>query len=149
MSGTTHASKKQVWKNIFRIIIPHRKRFLIVVVIGLLSTGANLIEPLVYREAINDVAGLFVQRAKDETRKTFSTDSLNTDDDDPISKLIEKATTPAVKESHGKNHVAARTPQQALETLLWAVAIIFAVNLLGHVLWLIGDNMNVRLSCKI
>ena len=149
MSGTTHASKRQVWKNIFRIIIPHRKRFLMVVAIGLLSTGANLIEPLVYREAINDVAGLFVQRAKDETRKTFSADSLDTDDDDPISKLIEKATTPAVKESHGKNYVAARTPQQALETLLWAVAIIFGVNLLGHVLWLIGDNMNVRLSCKI
>jgi len=101
------------------------------------------------REAINDVAGLFVQRAKDETRKTFSADSLDNSDDDPISKLIEKATAPAVKESHGKNHVAARTPQQALETLLWAVAIIFAVNLMGHILWLIGDNMNVRLSCRI
>jgi len=149
MSGTTHATKRQVWRNIFRIIVPHRRKFFIVVFIGLLSTGANLIEPLVYREAINDVAGLFVQKAKDETRGTFATDSLDDgSDDDPVTRFIEKETQPA-KEAHTKGHVAARTPQQALETLLWAVAIIFVVNLLGHVFWLIGDNMNVRLSCKI
>ena len=31
--------KKAVWKNIFRLILPYRKKFLWVVSLGLLSTG--------------------------------------------------------------------------------------------------------------
>ena len=53
--------KKTVWTNIFRLILPYRKKFGWVVFLGLLSTGVSLLEPLIYREAINDVAGLFVK----------------------------------------------------------------------------------------
>ena len=61
-------AKKKVWRHLFRLVLPHKKKFILIVLIGLLSTGANLIEPLIYREAINDVAGLFVRQTKDDSR---------------------------------------------------------------------------------
>src|SRR5579859_4690372 len=66
--------KKDLWSNIFRLIIPHKRKFLWVVTLGLLSTGASLIEPLIYREAINDVAGLFVKQAGENARKDLGLD---------------------------------------------------------------------------
>lgn len=128
-------SKKNAWIRIFQLIVPHKKRFFVVVIIGLLGTGANLIEPLIYREAINDVAGLFVRQAKDDTHARFG----------------DNETTPAkkAKEPHRKGYVAARSPQQTLPTLLWAVGLIFLVNLAGYILTLVGENMNVRLSCFV
>jgi hypothetical protein len=63
--------KKAVWANIYRLILPYRKKFLWVVTLGLLSTGASLVEPLIYREAINDVAGLFVRQARENGRKAL------------------------------------------------------------------------------
>lgn len=138
-------TKKNVWVHFFQLILPHKKRFLIVVIIGLLGTGANLVEPLIYREAINDVAGLFVQQAKNDTRQEFN------DAEDPGTSIVEKDKSSAkkAKEPHRKNHLAERSPKQAMETLLWAVALIFLVNLLSYILTLIGENMNVRLSCLI
>src|ERR1700760_4008478 len=66
--------KKTVWENIYRLIIPYRKKFLWVVALGLLSTGASLVEPLIYREAINDVAGLFVRQARLNAQKDLGVD---------------------------------------------------------------------------
>lgn len=141
-------TKSEIWKNIFGIIVPYKKRFFLVVFISLLSTGANLIEPLIYREAINDVAGLFVQKAKDDTRKAMGSDSVSTAND---STIIEDKNVfeDGEKEAHQKDHVASRTPEQAIRTLLWAVALIFLVNIAGHILVLIGANMNVKLACNI
>jgi ABC-type multidrug transport system fused ATPase/permease subunit len=45
--------------------------------------------------------------------------------------------------------VAERTPSEAIGTLIWAVVILFVANVVGYVLWLISDNMSVRLSCRI
>ncbi|HLZ89063.1 MAG TPA: hypothetical protein VKQ52_17530, partial [Puia sp.] len=67
--------KKAVWKNIYRLILPYRKKFLWVVTLGLLSTGVGLIEPLIYREAINDVAGLFVRQARENAQKDLGVDA--------------------------------------------------------------------------
>ncbi len=66
--------KKTVWENIFRLIVPYRKKFLWVVTLGLLSTGASLVEPLIYRTAINDVAGLFVRQARLNAQKDLGVD---------------------------------------------------------------------------
>jgi len=137
-------NRSTVWKSIFRLILPHKRRFLIIVFIGLSSTGANLIEPLIYREAVNDIAGLFVQQAKEGVE-------TNAADDDPVISLIEKFsfTQRSATEPHSRSHVAGRSPSQALHTLLWAAAILFLVNLAKFVLWLVGDNMNVKLSSTI
>ncbi|MEO7992237.1 MAG: ABC transporter ATP-binding protein [Chryseolinea sp.] len=139
-------SKKNVWVHIFKLIIPHKRKFLLVVFIGLLSTGSNLIEPLIYREAINDVTGLFVGQANDENRA--QSDNTN---EVASQSHTKKNISPQkkIKEPHRKGHVAVRSPEQAVETLLWAVALIFLVNVIGYVLTLLGENLNVKLSCLV
>jgi len=187
--------KKTVWKNIFRLILPYRKKFLWVVTLGLLSTGASLVEPLIYREAINDVAGLFVRQARENAQKDLGLDPGETDSiqsmirnevpDSAASKpdsaastqksiaskhdsaatkprrssirnlhpasRLSPVTTPTVKipEPHTPGHVAARSPRQALDTLLWAVVWLFLINLIATLLWRLGENTNTRLSCLI
>ncbi|MDP4247432.1 MAG: ABC transporter ATP-binding protein [Bacteroidota bacterium] len=163
--------KKDVWKDIFRLILPHRRKFLWVVTLGLLSTGASLVEPLIYRVAINDVAGLFVRQARENAQKDLG---LEPDEDAQVRSMIEsetadsaalQPTAPAnpgpvrenrlrsavvkAPEAHARGHVASRSPSQALNTLLWAVVWLFAINLLGTLLWRLGENTNTRLSCLI
>ncbi|MHA4807733.1 ABC transporter ATP-binding protein [Flavitalea flava] len=178
--------KKDVWRKIIQLIIPHKKRFLWVVTLGLLSTGASLIEPLIYREAINDVAGLFVKQARENAQKDLG---LDPGEEEDIRSMIEKetpgndtisavASSPALSkdssqkekaaarkkhtvskkkskkpakpaEPHTQTHVAARTPSEALNTLLWAVFWLFMINLVGTLFWRIGENTNTRLSCLI
>ena len=160
--------KKAVWNNILQLIIPYRKQFFWVVLLSLLGTGANLVEPLIYREAINDVAGLFVKQANDAALKE---EGLPVEDEvlpfpdqirkttlaqkdsqlrkknhiEPIGKLRKKK----IKEPHSMGHVAPRSPEQALDTLLWAVVLLFFINLIANILWRIGENKNVKLSCLI
>src|SRR5579863_8485456 len=40
---------------------PFKARFVLIAVVALLATAADLTQPLIYRVAINDVAGLFVE----------------------------------------------------------------------------------------
>ena len=157
--------KKAVWKNILSLILPHRKKFLWVVALGLLSTGVSLIEPLIYREAINDVAGLFVRQARENAQKDLGVDP---DEEEGIRNMIRSevpdsaatapdsaaarmraATQPIQPVPHSQGHVAARSPKQALNTLLWAVVWLLAINLAGTLLWRLGENTNTRLSCLI
>src|SRR5580692_5765537 len=149
--------KKTVWANIFRLIVPYRKKFLWVVTLSLLSTGASLIEPLIYRTAINDVAGLFVRQARLNAQKDLGVDPGEADS---IQSLIRSevsdsaasiAVQPSIKqpEPHTLGHVAARSPRQALDTLLWAVFWLFVINLIATLLWRLAENTNTRLSCLI
>jgi ABC-type multidrug transport system fused ATPase/permease subunit len=197
--------KKTVWTNIFRLILPYRKKFGWVVFLGLLSTGVSLLEPLIYREAINDVAGLFVKQARENAQKDLGIDP---EEEESIRSMIRNevpdstsasspdaansagaasadsaaasssgsavtpagaaaskpagskparsaGSTPVIQRPaaqpapHSAGHVAARSPQQALKTLLWAVASLFVINLIGTLLWRLGENTNTRLSCLI
>ena len=61
-------AKQTVWQNILSLVHPFRKQLFWVVLLSLLGTATSLVEPLIYREAINDVAGLFVQKARDAAR---------------------------------------------------------------------------------
>src|SRR5579871_337176 len=167
--------KTTVWRNIFRLILPYKNKFLLVVLLSLLSTGATLVEPLIYREAINDVAGLFVKQAKEDVRKEIGIEEdeegllpSNAQEDTSVA---EKDTTKKVekkkalsknknakgkklhekkpKQPHTQTHVASRTPEEALDTLLWAVTFLFLINLVGTIIWRISENNNVKLSCLI
>ncbi|MBL0309603.1 MAG: ABC transporter ATP-binding protein [Bacteroidetes bacterium] len=151
--------KQDVWKNIYRLIAPQKKTFFSVVFLGLLSTGVTLIEPLIYREAVNDIAGLFVKQAKDDVRNELG---VAVDEEDPLTSLFQskedspKATKQTshskhkhkAKEPHTATHVASRTPQQALKTLLWAVALLFLINLVYYIVWLWGEYINVKFACR-
>ncbi|HVM87063.1 MAG TPA: ABC transporter ATP-binding protein [Puia sp.] len=162
--------KSTVWGSILRLVLPYKNKFFLVVVLSLLSTGATLIEPLIYREAINDVAGLFVKQAKEDVRKelgavTDEEEMLTAPDQkgvavkkDTVEKKNEnskikpgqnKKIRKKKKEPHTQTHVASRTPEQAISTLLWSVLFLFLINLAGTVIWRISENNNVRLSCLI
>jgi ATP-binding cassette, subfamily B, bacterial len=126
--------KNNIRNSIFTLILPFKKQFLWVVFLSLLGTGTSLIEPLIYREAINDVAGVFVSQARDSARKESG---------------LAKEPHRKTKEPHHKGKVAPRTPNQALDTLIWAVIWLFAINLFSTLLWRIGENKNVKFSCGI
>jgi ATP-binding cassette, subfamily B, bacterial len=127
-------AKKSIWNNIYSLVLPFKKQFLWVVFLSLLGTGTSLVEPLIYREAINDVAGVFVNQARDSARKEVG---------------LAKEPRRKTKEPHHKNKVAPRTSQQALDTLLWAVVWLFIINLFSTLLWRIGENKNVKFSCGV
>jgi len=126
--------QRNTWRSIFSLILPFKKQFLWVVVLSLLGTTTSLIEPLIYREAINDVAGVFVSQARDSARKESG---------------LTKETGRKKKEPHHKGKVAPRTPNQALDTLIWAVIWLFIINVFSTLLWRIGENKNVKFSCGI
>lgn len=149
--------KKTVWVNILRLIIPYRKKFLWVVTLGLLSTGASLVEPLIYRTAINDVAGLFVRQARVNAQKDLGVDPgeadtmqslIRSEVPDSAAALLTQPVIPS-PEPHTPGHVAPRSPRQALDTLLWAVVWLFVINLIATLFWRLAENTNTRLSCLI
>jgi ABC-type multidrug transport system fused ATPase/permease subunit len=165
--ATEKSAKRNAWKSILKLMLPYKKTLVVLVILSLLSTANNLIEPLVYREAVNDIAGLFVKQAKDETRKELG---VTVDEDEPITSFVENGITSPkgdtlykkvtiaktkkgkkkrIKEPHTRTHVASRTPDEAIETLLWSVAILFTVNVFGYILWLIAENIDVKLNCRI
>jgi ABC-type multidrug transport system fused ATPase/permease subunit len=127
-------TSQNTWGNILKLILPFKKQFLGVVILSLLGTGTSLIEPLIYREAINDVAGVFVGQARDSARKEVG---------------MAKEPRKKVKEPHHKGKVAPRTSKQALDTLLWAVVWLFIINILSTILWRIGESKNVKFSCGV
>jgi ATP-binding cassette, subfamily B, bacterial len=169
--ATERKAKKDVWLNIYRLVKPYQKGLLVVFIISLLSTAVTLMEPLIYREAVNDIAGLFVQKARNDVKTEMGVD--NETDEEPIVGFFEKkwgrkkgvnddtvrdnqhqvkkgvTKKSRVKEPHRKDHVAPRTPKEAFDTLLWAVVLLFIINILGLIFWWMGENRNVKLSCTI
>jgi ABC-type multidrug transport system fused ATPase/permease subunit len=127
-------AENKVWKSLIKLILPFKKQFLWVVALSLLGTAASLVEPLIYREAINDVAGVFVNQARDSARSELG---------------VAKEPRKLKKESHHQNKVAPRTSKQALSTLLWAVIWLFLINLFSTSLWRIGESKNVKFSCAV
>ena len=154
--------KKDVLNHLYKLVAPHRGRVLIVAFITLLSTGAGLVEPLIYREAINDIAGLFVKHANDKA-KVEAGEELETGDsplEDFLRQKIQAAHAsshplPAPtrktheKKPHAPAHVAERTPGEAINTLLYAVLLMLGINVLSYILWLYAENKKAQLDCDI
>lgn len=59
---------KNRWLNIYLLVNPYQKRVLLIFTICLLSTALMLMEALIYREAVNDITGLFVQKARNGSK---------------------------------------------------------------------------------
>ncbi|AXY72857.1 ABC transporter ATP-binding protein [Paraflavitalea soli] len=153
-------SKTNVWLSIYRLVQPYKTRLLAVFVISLVSTAITLLEPLIYREAVNDIAGLFVQKARNEVKTEMGLERET--EEEPAASFFRnkghKATEASgkkalhhkrVKEPHTKTHVAPRTSHEAFNTLLWAIILLFTINVLGLIFWWIGENMNIKLSATI
>jgi ABC-type multidrug transport system fused ATPase/permease subunit len=154
--------KKDVLNHLYKLVAPHRGRFLMVAFITLLSTCAGLVEPLIYREAINDIAGLFVKHANDKA-KADAGEELETGDsplEDFLRQKIQAAHAsthplpPPTKKTHEKKphtpaHVAERTPGEAVNTLFYAVLLMLGVNVISYILWLYAENKKAQLDCDI
>src|SRR5438128_1862537 len=54
---------RRVFHLLYQLAKQYRRQFLVVSLFSFLYTGLDLLQPLVYRRAINDVAGLFVEQA--------------------------------------------------------------------------------------
>jgi ABC-type multidrug transport system fused ATPase/permease subunit len=50
------------WRALWQMAAAYRSRVAIIALLALLGTGLDLVEPIIYRVAVNDVAGLFVDR---------------------------------------------------------------------------------------
>ena len=151
MNDTEPQLEHSPWRTIAHLAKPYRSRFFLVIFLAAISTGADLVEPLIYRVAVNDVAGLFVQRAREEARAESEQASkpnprIRTPPERERERL-ERSTQ--IKEPHRRGHVAPRTPSQTLTTLLWAVVLLFAINIAAYFVWLLSDNMTADLGTKI
>ncbi len=82
MAQATSHDKAGTFRALLRLARPYKKRFLIIGVLGLLGTSADLLQPLIYRVAINDVAGLFVDRTIES--RTGEADALEDLGIDPL-----------------------------------------------------------------
>jgi ABC-type multidrug transport system fused ATPase/permease subunit len=130
-----------------------------------------LIEPLIYRVAVNDVAGLFVRKAQEQTDQqeeeigsAQESESLLTHLQPVAFQIREPHSTPRRQarshekntrrhaehiEPHRRGHVSPRTPEQTLNTFIWAVGLMFALSIAGYLVWLVADNMSAKLASQI
>ena len=126
---------------------PFKKHFIVIALLALLGTAADLIQPLIYRVAINDVAGLFV-RTPQPTAPERHGSSVSTSASS-AHKTAEPEDPEKPKQKHHRGFVAPRTRQQTLTTLLWAVVALFFISVIGHWLSLGADYQSTMVANRI
>ncbi len=140
-----NADNLGTWKVLLQLARPYRKRFILIAILALLGTGANLLQPLIYRVAINDVAGLFVDRVEEKAGPPVAPrEAQPSQIDEQKLDRLEKTQLP-----HQPNYVAPRTRAQAVVTLLWAVGLLFAISVVGYFLSLAADLQSTAVACSI
>src|SRR5579871_6718975 len=126
---------------------PFKGRFALIALLALLATAADLIQPLIYRVAINDVAGLFVKPPEEESVEEPAPPAPEPQQQPKTT--AQKSNThkkgkaalrpPATREPHRRGHVASRTGEQTLTTLLWAVVGLFVMSVIAQWLTLASE----------
>ncbi len=176
MASADSRDKTSTLRALIKLARPYKKRFILIALLALLGTAADLIQPLIYRIAINDVAGLFVDRPT-ETIKVDADGNIEVDGSSaqvqptPTPKPhIEKPSKPSPSERkrrqqerraqkiQEKHHtgfvnppgvVAPRTTSQTLVTLLWAAAGLFAISVVGYYLSLLSEYQSTVVASEI
>jgi len=70
MAPSNPRDKTGTLRAVVQLARPYKKRFIVIALLALLGTAADLLQPLIYRIAINDVAGLFVDRQAEADHPT-------------------------------------------------------------------------------
>jgi len=145
MSHRQSAENLGTWKVLLQLARPYKRGFLGIALLALLGVGADLLQPLIYRAAINDVAGLFVDRVAQKAGPPAPPTEAQPDPirDQQLERL-EKTQLP-----HRSDYVAPRTRKQALSTLLWAVGLLFVISVVGYFLSLAADQQSTGVACAI
>src|SRR5512137_512552 len=98
----------EVWRALVRLAAPYGRQLIVVACLALLATAADLVGPLIYRAAVNDIAGLYVgapgTRGVDQLLAQRNADSAPADTTQPGHH--------AKSEPHRHGQVSARTPAQ-------------------------------------
>ena len=102
-----------------------RRRLSIIVVLTLLATLTQLLEPVIYRVAINDLAGVFVDAGGDLRQPAVA---------DP------EEGPPDYTAAHGQGVVAPRSLDQATKTLRWSIFLLFLLALASQAFEMAADN---------
>lgn len=141
--------------SILALLTPYRRSFAVVALLAVVAAGADLLAPIIYREAVNDIAGLFVgtpgSTGIDQLRDLLPT-GLAADGMDSPAPVAASATTAAeapARVAHERGRLAPRTADQALQTLLLAVAALFAINVFSHYCSLAADQRTVALGSRV
>ena len=135
----------EVWRALVRLAKPYGRQFAVVACLALLATGSDLVGPLIYRAAVNDIAGLFVGAPG-----TRGVDQLTAERG---AATAPARTAPAARhvkpEPHRRGQVSARTPTQTFRTLMWAVVLLFGVSVLSHGLIVLADQRTAVLASRV
>src|ERR1017187_6976428 len=105
MSHRQSVENLGTWKVLLQLARPYKRRFLGIALLAVLGVGADLLQPLIYRAAINDVAGLFVDRVAEKAGPTLAPSEAQPDRirDQQLERL-QKTQLP-----HRSDYVAPRT----------------------------------------
>ncbi len=145
MAHRRSANNLGTCKVLLQLARPYRKRFILIALLALVGTGADLLQPLIYRTAINDVAGLFVDRVVEKAGPPVApTEARPSRVEEQRLERLERTQLP-----HRTDYVAPRTRKQALATLLWAVTLLFLISVAGHFLSLAADLQCTAVACSI
>jgi ABC-type multidrug transport system fused ATPase/permease subunit len=113
-----------------RLCAPHRRTLLLVALLAALSSVTDVVAPLIYRTAVNDLAGVFVHRANQQVAPAHRPPA-------------------STAEPHGRGYVAPRTDAQAVRSLLTAVLALLAVKLVTHAAALAADSRTARVASQV
>ena len=144
MSQTSAQDKRSTLSVLIQLARPYRRRFFVIALLALFGTGADLLQPLIYRVAINDVAGLFIDRPPASTMQGPPPAPVETETRRRQLERLERTQQP-----HRPDYVAPRTRRQTLTTLLWAVSLLFAISVIGHFLSLAADLQSTAVAGAI
>jgi ATP-binding cassette subfamily B protein len=147
---SSHA-KPATFRALLHLARPYKNRFIVIALLALLGAAADLVQPLIYRVAINDVAGLFVDRPGPtsgvdavnpaSTQRTTSSERKHHDQE-----LEQSGKT---RQRHHTGFVAPRTGRQTLTTLLWAAAGLFLISVIGYFFSLAADYQSTIVASKV
>jgi len=160
------AAGKSWWRAVLPIVRRvrvFRKRLWLIGGLALLATVAQLVEPIIYRTAINDLAGVFVgrgggwaeERAEPKATELTRTTQAEVEPAAPAGLHAAAAVSPGAAtglsltagepgyyhQAHSRGHVAPRRLEQAERTLLWAIALLFLTSLAAQFFELAADNV--------
>ena len=132
--------KYSSWHMLLRLAAPYRGKFVVIALLAALATAAELVEPIIYRTAVNDVSGVFVQRAVERAR-TADSEVDSTTHQSAQGNRHPQQPVHRIHEAHQRHYVAPRTVAQMFSTLLWAVVLLFLTSLSARFLALAADTL--------
>ncbi|OQY66882.1 MAG: hypothetical protein B6D46_09105 [Polyangiaceae bacterium UTPRO1] len=163
------------WRTLAALARPEAGRCLLVAILAGLGAAATLCEPLIYRVAVNDIAGVFVGRAETAgegadvgaAAPAPQRAGRGAGGAAPALHLVRqglRSAPPAApgpdhaavarrhrhtREPHRRGRVAPRTPQQMFTTLLWAVGLLFLTGLAAQLFEVLADDVAATAASRI